>query len=490
MKKTLGDKYFSGVAWVLIDKFGGGGINFLVTIILARLLAPEDFGLIAMVMIFFDLSTTFIESGFSTALIREKTISEIDKSTTFVFNFLASILLYGILFFGAPAIADFFNEWALVSIIRIMGLILIINSFSIIQQAVFTQKIDFKTLAKVRMVTIVISSTVAVIMAFSGYGVWSLVAQYGLMSLINTIILCFINRWVPSFKFSHESFHRLFNFGSKILLGGILDRIYRHIYQLLIGKFFTASILGFYSQASNFKKMTILTLFETINKVTYPLFAKMQDDREVLKSTYRKIIKLNSFLIVQAMVMIGILAKPFIVLLIGEKWLPSVPILQLLCLSGVIYHFSRIFHNALLAIGRSDITLRLEIVFKVSITIAIVIGMNYGLYGLIAAEVVSAYINLMINAYYSNKYLGYTYAEQFRDIAPTYTFSILIGALIIFFGNILPMPMIMHFVLSVVMGISAYFLLHYMIRSDEIGIIRDTIIPKTLKFISSAKVQS
>ncbi len=485
-RRSLGDAYLSGILWVLIDKFGGGGLNFLVTILLARLLTPEDFGLVAMVMILFDICTTMMESGFSAALIRQKEISAIDKSTTFFFNFVASILLYALLYVGAPSIASFFAAPALESIVRVMGLILIINSFSIVQHAVFSQKIDYKTLARVRIFTILISSVVAIAMAYLGYGVWSLVAQFGLMSLINTMVLCYLNRWWPSFRFSTASFRRLFNFGYKVLLAGLLNRLYRHIYQLLIGRFFAAATLGLYSQAAHFKKVTALTVFETVNKVTYPFLAKIQDDQQRFKEVYRTVIRLNTFVLVPSMVLLGVLAEPFIVVLVGEKWMACVPMLQLLCVSGVIYHFSRIFHHALLARGRSDLTLRLEIFYKVSITISILVGVNFGLYGLIWSEIVSAYINLLISVWYTKTYLAYSIREQVTDVWKTFAISLTMGTALLFFVYMQPGTPVLHLIAGGLAGGVIYLALHLLLRTQELAVIRDIVIPRTMRILTNA----
>ncbi|TNE57480.1 MAG: lipopolysaccharide biosynthesis protein, partial [Bacteroidetes bacterium] len=415
MSKSLSERSLSAIVWVLLDKLGGSVMNFVVTVLLARLLLPEDFGLVAMVMVFFELSSVFVESGFSAALIREKEITEIDKSTTFIFNFVASLVLYTVLFFGAPAISAFFDQPALTPIVRVMGLSLIIGTFSIVQRSVLTQQINFKTQTKVRFFAVAVSGLCAVLMALNGGGVWSLVVRFGVMYLMETVFLWLLTRWTPSLLFSKASFRRLFGFGSKILAAALLDKFFVHVYKLLIGKFFAAATLGFYTQASTFSNMVINTLFRTVQNVTYPVLAKLQDDVEKLKNGYRKILKLSSFIIIPAMVVLGVLAEPVIVTLVGEKWLPSVPMLQLLCLSGLTYHFSSINLNMLLVLGRSDLSLKLEVIKKINIALAIIIGLQFGFYGLIIGEVVTSYVNLIINAYYSKKFLGYALKDQILD---------------------------------------------------------------------------
>ena len=479
MSGSLKDQSIAALIWVFLDKVGSSTVNFIVTIILARLLTPEDFGLVAMVLIFFELSYSFVESGFSAALVREKNITEIDKSTTFIFNFISSIILYVLLFFAAPAIAAFFEEEALTWIVRVMGLNLIINSLAIIQRATLTQQIDFKTQTKVRFVAVIGSGIVGVIMAFYGFGVWSLVAKIGVMAVMDSLFLWILNPWMPSWRFSMESFRRLFGFGSKILLSSLIDKFFQHVVNLLIGKFFAAALLGFFTQANNFVNMVKNNLFQTIQKVSYPVLAKLQDDRSKLKEGYRQIIKLSSFVIIPGMVLLGVLAKPALVALVGEKWLPSAPFEQLLCVAGVTYHFNAINLNMLLVLGRSDLTLKLEIVKKAVIVLAIAIGLPYGIYGLVIGQVVSQYIALFINSYYSDKFLDYSLTEQVLDILPSLIISLLAGGLVLTLSKQMPGAALLILLVGSAAGSICYLGFHLLARTEEMSIIRTIIIPKT-----------
>ena len=479
MSGSLKDQSIAALIWVFLDKVGSSTVNFIVTIILARLLTPEDFGLVAMVLIFFELSYSFVESGFSAALVREKNITEIDKSTTFIFNFISSIILYVLLFFAAPAIAAFFEEEALTWIVRVMGLNLIINSLAIIQRATLTQQIDFKTQTKVRFVAVIGSGIVGVIMAFYGFGVWSLVAKIGVMAVMDSLFLWILNPWMPSWRFSMESFRRLFGFGSKILLSSLIDKFFQHVVNLLIGKFFAAALLGFFTQANNFVNMVKNNLFQTIQKVSYPVLAKLQDDRSKLKEGYRQIIKLSSFVIIPDMVLLGVLAKPALVALVGEKWLPSAPFVQLLCVAGVTYHFNAINLNMLLVLGRSDLTLKLEIVKKAVIVLAIAIGLPYGIYGLVIGQVVSQYIALFINSYYSDKFLDYSLTEQVLDILPSLIISLLAGGLVLTLSKQMPGAALLILLVGSAAGSICYLGFHLLARTEEMSIIRTIIIPKT-----------
>ena len=279
----------------------------------------------------------------------------------------------------------------------------------------------------------------------------------------------------------------MFGFGSKILSAALLDKFFVHIYKVVIGKFFSAAALGFYTQASVFTSMVINTLFITIQRVTYPVLSKLQDDLEKLKDGYRKVLKLSSFVLFPAMTLLGVLAEPIIVLLVGEKWLPSVPFLQLLCLSGATYHLTSVNLNMLLVLGRSDLSLKLEIIKKVNIGIAILIGLPFGIFGLVIGEVIATYINMLINVYYSKKLLNYSLTEQFRDILPTLLISALMGALVFFIRTLPYEYELLPIVLGLIFGGLAYLGLHLLAKTDEMNMIRKLIIPKTLQLIAKLR---
>lgn len=483
MPNSLSEKSVTAFIWAGIDKLGSSSVNFILTIILARLLTPEDFGLVAMVMIFFNISSVFVESGFSAALIREKTISEADKSTAFIFNLVASIFFYILLFIASPYIATFFNQQLLTPIVRIMGLNIVINAIGIIQFTALTQQIDFRTQTKIRFVAVIISGTGAVALAFLGYGVWSLVVRAMLMALATTLIVWIASSWRPSWRFSNESFRRLFGFGSKILVTALIDKIYRNIYDLLIGKFFSAADLGFYKQADSFKNITTKTLLQTIRKVSYPVLSKLKDDAVKLKMGYRKVIKMSSFIIFPAMVLLAILAKPVILTLVGEKWLPSVIFLQLLCLAGATYHINSLNFNMLLVLGKTTLGLKLEVVKKANITLAILVGIQFGLIGLVIAQVVASFTELFINAYYSEKLLKYGLWEQAKDVSISLGFSILAGALVFALNNYMLPQGVFPLAIELVVGGLFFLGLHLLAKTEEMRIIRTLILPKAMQFL-------
>lgn len=484
-RASLMDRSISGMLWVTLDKLGGSSVNFLITVLLARLLFPEDFGLVAMVMVFFELSAVFVESGFSTALIRERTITEADRSTTFIFNMAAAILLYALLFLCAPLIATFYEVPALAMIVRVLGLNLIVDALSIVQSSTFIQRVDFRSQALARFGAVVVSGLVGVGLALQGQGLWALVARVLLNGTVLAILLWRLHPWTPSLRFDRATFRRLFGFGSRILLAGLLDKFFSQAYKLVIGKLYSAAVLGFYTQAGTFVNMAVNTLFRPIQTVSYPVLAKVQDDRARLKSGYRTILRLSSFIMFPSLVLLAVLAEPVVHVLLGAKWLPVVPYLRLLCIAGCTVHISSVNLNMLLVLNRPDLSLRLEVIKKVNIAIAILIGSRYGIAGLITGEVVVTFANLFINAYYSTALLGYKPAEQVGDILPALLLSLGAGAMAFFVRAALPFEGASGLVVSVLAGTATYALSHVIARTREWRLLKDAILPRALELIGA-----
>lgn len=412
LKKEAG----KGLFWVAVERLGQQGLQAITFVILARLLTPEDFGLIGMIMIFFAVSQSFIDSGMGQALIREKEITNQDRSTVFWLNLILSCLFYVLLFVTAPAISRFYEQPELISLIRLMGLAVIFNGIAIVQRSEMTQQLEFKKQTYAQIPAIVIASIVAITMAYLNYGVWALAVQFVVVAFISSILLWTIQPARILFKWSYESFSRLFNFGYKLLISGLIATTYQHIYKLVIGKFFSAATLGLYTQAQRLQQLASQSLIGIIQKVTYPLLAKAGDDVERLKKGYLMVIQSSSFVIFPAMLGLILFAEPIMQYVLGSQWLPAAPFLQLLCASGIIYHLHSINLNVLKVLGRSDLFLKLEIIKKTNTTIAILIGFQFGIYGLLIGQVISSYIALFINTYYTSKFLNYTVTNQLLDV--------------------------------------------------------------------------
>lgn len=421
---SLSQQALGGVIWATVEKFGGRVLQVLSTIILARLLLPEDFGIVAMVAIFFSVSNILIDSGFSQALIREDKISEEDKSTTFYINLITAIILFIILWVSSPLISQFFREPILLKMTRFMALTPIFFSITIIQRALYSHRLNFRTQAIVNLIATFLSGTSAVILAIYGLGVWALATQYVLMAFVTSFLFWGLSPWIPKKFINKNSFSRLFGFGSKLMLSGLINVIYKEIYKVIIGRIYSTSLLGFYVQAENFKNVVSENLVSVMVRVTYPALSKVKNEPARLKDGYKKILRVISFLIFPAMIGLIIISEPLVVTLIGEKWIKSAPILQVLSLAGIIYHMHVINLNILKVLGRSDLILKLQILKKIGVTLAIAIGLVYGFWGLVIAQVTSSYLSLYLNMIYTNRLMNYSKTEQFIDVFPVIKYSI------------------------------------------------------------------
>lgn len=433
MKETLKYKTVKGVSWSFADNLANSGITFLVGLILARLLSPEEFGILGMITIFIVVSNTIIDSGFSNALIRKNDTKRIDYNTVFYFNLFVSVFLYVLLYLFAPLISVFFHESSLVLITRILGIILVINSLSIIQRALFIKKVDFKTQTKISLISSLLSGLVGIIMAYYGYGVWSLVFQQIIRQLVATMLFWIYSSWRPLWEFSYYSFKELFGYSSKLLFSSLLDTLCNNIYYLVIGRYYSAYQLGQYSRAEQFN-MISGNMIAVIQKVSLPVLCSIQDDNESLKKAYKKLIKLSMAITFAFMLCLVAIAKPLIIVLIGEQWKDAILYLQIICFSGMITPLHGINLNLLQVKGLSNLFLRLEIYKKIMVIIPIVVGVFYGVVAMLSVNVFVAFLSFMLNSMYSRRIINYSTLEQLADILPSFLISLLV-ALIVWFVN-------------------------------------------------------
>ena len=428
--KGLKEKAIKGVSWSVIDNLANSGITFLIGVILARILSPAEFGLIGMITIFIAVSNSIVDSGFSSALIRKVKPMDIDYNTVFYFNLCLGIGLYLILFFSAPAVSRFFKEPSLIAIMRVMGTILIINAFGIVQRSLLVKEVDFKTQTKISLIASIISGFVGITMALKGFGVWSLVGQQISRQLLNSIFLWVFNTWRPALEFSKESFHELFGFGLKLMIADIINTIYNNIYFLIIGKFYSAAQLGQYTRADQFNSIFSSNLTNVVQRVSYPVLCSIQDDDERLKSTYQRVIKTTMLVAFTSMLSLAAIAKPLILILIGEKWLPAVSYLQIICFTGMLLPLHAINLNMLMVKGRSDLLLRLEFIKKTIAVIPISLGIFYGIEFLLWGSVFLSFASYLLNSYYSARLINYSTWAQIKDITPLFLISIFVAAAI------------------------------------------------------------
>ena len=482
---NLRQKTASGLFWSFSDLIANQGIQFIIQVILARLLLPEDFGLIGMITIFISLSTTFIDSGFSQALIREQDAKQEDFSTVFYFNLAMASALYLVLFFAAPLISDFFREPKLIEILRVLSLVLIINSFGIIQRVMLVRRIDFKTQTKISIVASVVSGAVAVALAYFGLGVWSLVIRTLTMQFLVALLLSISNKWKPSLVFSMTSFKKLFRFGSRLLASGLLNTIYVNIYYVIIGRFFSATELGYFTNGKKLEEVASHAVSTSLQRVSYPVLSSMQKDENRLRAGFSKIIRTSTFINFPIMVFLAATAGPLIGLVFGEKWLPSIPYFQILCFAGMLFPLHAINLNTLKVKGRSDLFLKLEIVKK-AITTAIIVTvllLRLGIIGLLWGSVLSSYISYYINAVYSKKLISYSIKDQVKDILPSYILSFVMGALVLIVGLVMPGGDLVKLIVQVFVGFLTYVGLSKLFKIGELGIVRELL----LSFLKKTK---
>ena len=420
MADSLKQKAASGVAWTSIQKFAGMGVSFIAGIILARLLTPDDFGYIGMLSIFMVLAGAFVDGGFASALIQKKRPTQEDYSTIFFFNLGMSLLMYVILFVCAPAIACFYKMPILSSVLRVQGLVLIINAFSLIQSNQLRKQFKFKKIAIVTLTTPIVSFSVTIIMAYMGFGVWSLVVMNLLTAFIPTVAYWVTNKWFPLWVFSKASFKELFSFGFYMFLTTIITRICNNIQGLLIGRFYTPATMGYYARAKHTEELASTSLSNVIDQVAYPLYAEYQNDNPMLINVIKKLTLSIAYVTFPMMLLLFLLAKPLFVLLYSERWLDSVPYFQILCIAGIAICLQGVNYQAIAAIGKSKAMFSWTLVKRTIGIILVVTGLvAYGIKGLLIGMVMQSWVIYLINAYQVHKYIGYKFSKQFFDLLPT-----------------------------------------------------------------------
>lgn len=484
---SLKQKTVSGLLWSFIDNFSKLGITFIIGIILARLLTPREFGLIGMITIFIALSQSLMDSGFTQALIRKKDCTQADYSTVFYFNLLTGIVLYLVLFFSSGAISRFFNEPQLDLLVKVVGLGIIVNAFIIVQRARLTKEINFKLQTKISIIASLVSGIIGIAMAYTGYGVWSLVFKTLAGFFFTSILLWIWNKWKPSLVFSPGSFKEMFSFGYKLLISGLIDTAYRNIYLLIIGKYFSAAELGFYTRADQFNNLPSQNITGVIQRVSYPILSEIQDDLPRLKTAYQKIIKSTMLITFVAMIMMGAIAKPLILTLIGEKWMPSVIYLQLLTFVGMLYPLHAINLNMLQVQGRSDLFLKLEIIKKILAVPVIIIGVLFGIKMMIVGMIILSMIAYFLNSYYSGQLIDYTSGQQIKDIFPSFVLALFIGSIVYLIGLFLILPNYLILIIQLGAGIGLFFVFAEVFKMKDYKYVKEIFLEKFIKQKNESK---
>lgn len=479
---SLKQKTLHGVGWSAIEAFLGQGITFIVGIILARLLSPSEYGLIGLCIIFNSILEGFVDSGFSTSLIRKKEVSHLDYNTMFLVNMVVSILMYILLYISTPLLAKFFEQPQLIILIRVTGLVVLFNALSLTQNTILTRHINFKAKTIASLCSSIIGGLIGIVLAFMGLGVWALVAQLVSKSIINTISLWIINKWRPTWKFSVDSLRYMWGFGWKMLLTGLLDRVWMQAYQIVVGKFYSPSTLGQYTKSKEYASLFSSSINSIVMKVSYPVLSSIQEDLSRMISAYRRIIKQTMFVTVICLMILASVSHPLIHVLIGDKWDMAASFLPLICISFTFYPLHSINMNMLKVLGRSDLILKYDILKRLIGVIPIVLGIFWGIYPMLVALIITNVLSFFINSWYTGKQLGYTSWMQLKDVSASYIIGALVGGLIYFF-RYLPIADIYILMIQISVGGGLLLLICESLRKTEYIEIREIVLSVVKKLI-------
>lgn len=480
-QESLKNKTIKGVGWSAADALLGQGVTFIVGLVLARLLSPDEYGLIGICLIFTTVLNGIVDSGFSNALIRKKDVTDEDYNTMFTTNMAISIVLYVLLFISAPFVSDFFHRVELIALVRVTGLILFFNALSITQVTILTKNIDFKTKTKASLVSAIISGVIGIAMAFMGYGVWSLVAQQLSKQLLYTLCLWVLSKWWPRFTFYKDSFKYMWGFGWKLLASGILNNVWNQLYQVVIGRCYTSSTLGHYTRANECASIFSSNLTTIIQRVTFPVLSELQDDKKKLLVSYRKLIKVSMFVTVICMFALGAMAEPMIYSLIGPQWHQAATFLPFICITMSLYPLHAINLNMLQVQGRSDLFLYLEIVKKIITLIPIFIGAFVGVYWMLCASIFTGFIAFLLNSWFTGKFLNYSSWQQLKDVLPSYLIALFIG-FIVYLLKFLPLSYNLIFPLQILATIIFGWIVNRIIKLEEYCEIKNIVLTVIKKY--------
>ena len=427
MDSNLRNKTIIGSFWALFERFGYLVMQFVSNIVLARLLMPDDFGTIGILLIFVTISEVLVDGGFSTALIQRKNITNVDKSTVFYTNLSISCFIYLIVYLFSPWISTFFKSESLILLLRIIEIKIVLDALGAVQFALMRRNMNFKAITLIRILSILFAVIIAIIFAFFDFGVWSLVIQNLSFSLISVILVWKYSNWRPQLVFSRNSLSYLFGYGSKLMIQHLLGEIYENFQSVLIGRYFLAKDLGFFTQAKQLQQVPVKSLTNVVTSVSFPAFSKLQDEKETLKRVVKKNLNVLLFINTPLMCFLAVLAKPIISFVYSDKWLPSVPYFQLLCLGfGTFLVIHQCNLSILKAVGRSDYVLNLEIIKKVLGFCLLIIGMKlWGIWGILYGLIANSFVEMFMNGFYVNKEVRYGIWEQFKDLLRSFIYSIL-----------------------------------------------------------------
>lgn len=464
-------KVTKGVAWSAVERFSTQGVGFFISIILARLISPESFGLVVMIQVFISFSQVFVDSGFSNALMQKKDRTDVDFQTVFIFNLAISCFLYLLLFIASPFIAEFYNKPQLTILTRVVALNLIFNSLSIVQRTRLSIALDFKIQSKASLISVMLSGLLGLYLAYDGYEVWALVSQTLSSSIVNTILLMFYSKWTPQFVFSKSSFTQLFNFGSKLLASNILTSLYLNIYNLTIGKFYSSANLAYYNKAFTLSQFPSVNIDGIIQRIVYPVLCELQDNKDSLIKQYFKFLHASNVLVFGLMTLLCVLSKPLIYVLLTDKWLPCAEYLTIYCINFSFFCWLSQSGSLVLAIGQSGAMLKASIYKRIVTFIILIITIPMGIRIICLGVCLGTFIELLVNIYYCQKYVGVKMIEQCRKMFLPFVNCMITSVVILIVLYRFDNPYIQLF-LGGFIGIATYIVLIFAFKFDEWQLIR------------------
>lgn len=478
-EKNLKNKTVKGLLWSGIDKFSYELIQFTVGIIMARLLMPSDYGVVGIIMVFVSFSTLFIEGGLTTALIQKSNRTEDDFNTAFVYNLGMAIFIYIVLFFSAPFIANVYKNPDIEPLLRVITLNLIISSFSTVQNTRLTINLDFKKISIVSVSASLLSGIVGILMAYNGFGVWALVSQQITINILRTILLYVVSHWHPLFRFSKKSFKELFGFSSRLILTNLLARVYDNLYPLIIGKLYPFKTLGYYTRAHQYSALPVNIMRDMFNRVSFPVLSSIKEDIDRLRRMYRIYIEMSSAVIFPVMFILIVVSKPLILLMLTEKWEPTVPFMQILCLGGMFSHISAINLNLLYVKGRSDLALKLEVLKKLVAISILVVSTFWGIWGICIGQAVYSVVAVLLNSKYTNRLIFLSFVQQIKDFGGVWLLAAL-SAIVPYIVMGFVDDNVIQIVVAALLYVLIYVVIHFVLKTHSFELCRD-IVNKQLK---------
>lgn len=459
-------KVFSNFIWRFAERCGAQLVTFIVSIVLARILTPSDYGTIALVTVFTTILQVFIDSGLSTALIQKKDADDLDFSSVFYFNFVICIILYLIMFVSAPFIADFYKDSSLVSIVRVISLTLVISGVKGVQQSYVSRHMLFKRFFFSTLGGTIFSAVLGIIVAYAGFGVWAIVFQQLSNNAIDTLILWITVKWRPIKKFSWSRLKNLLSFGWKMLASSLLDTVYNNLRNMIIGKLYTSADLAFYNQGDKFPKLIVTNINTSIDSVLLPTMSNEQDNHVRVKDMTRRAIKISTYIMAPLMIGLAFCAKPIVQIVLTDKWLPCVPYLQIFCISYLFWPIHTANLNAIKAMGRSDLFLKLEVIKKFIGMILLLITMNISVMAMAYSLLISGLISQVINSWPNRYLLKYSYIDQIKDILPNIVMALIMGVFV-YFINYLNLSVLVSLMVQIILGGIIYLVLSIFTKNDS-----------------------